>query len=76
MLINTGRGGLVDAKALTSALKIGKMGALGIDVYEEEEGLFFHDLSMAVIQDDVFARLQTFPNVLITVIKPFSRKKL
>ena len=66
MLINTGRGGLVDSPALISALKKGKIGALGIDVYEEEEGLFFHDLSTEIIQDDIFARLQTFPNVLIT----------
>lgn len=66
MLINTGRGGLVDTKALITALKTGKIGALGMDVYEEEEGLFFHDLSTTIIQDDVFARLQTFPNVLIT----------
>lgn len=75
MLINTGRGGLVDAKALIVALKTGKIGALGIDVYEEEEGLFFHDLSMAVIQDDVFARLQTFPNVLITGHQAFFTKE-
>lgn len=66
MLINTGRGGLVDSKALIAGLKTGKIGALGIDVYEEEEGLFFHDLSAAIIQDDVFIRLQTFLNVLIT----------
>lgn len=66
MLINTGRGGLVDTKALITALKTGKIGALGIDVYEEEENLFFQDLSTEIIQDDVFARLQTFPNVLIT----------
>ena len=66
MLINTGRGGLTDAKALIAALKSGKLGALGIDVYEEEEGLFFHDLSSEIIQDDTFVRLQTFPNVLIT----------
>ncbi|MFU8798066.1 MAG: NAD(P)-dependent oxidoreductase, partial [Gammaproteobacteria bacterium] len=66
MLINTGRGGLIDSKALISALKTHKIGALGIDVYEEEEGLFFHDLSTAIIQDDTFSRLQTFPNVLMT----------
>lgn len=66
MLINTGRGGLMDAKVLIHALKTKKIGALGMDVYEEEEGLFFHDLSTSIIQDDVFARLQTFPNVLIT----------
>lgn len=71
MLINTGRGGLVDAKALVEALKKLKIGALGMDVYEEEEGLFFRDLSMAIIQDDIFVRLQTFPNVLITSHQAF-----
>lgn len=66
MLINTSRGGLIDTVAVIRALKDGKLGSLGLDVYEEEEGLFFNDLSGAVIQDDVFARLLTFPNVLIT----------
>jgi D-lactate dehydrogenase len=66
MLINTGRGGLVNSKAVITALKTHKISALGIDVYEEEEGLFFHDLSTDIQQDDIFARLQTFPNVLIT----------
>jgi D-lactate dehydrogenase len=66
MLINTGRGGLIDSKAVIAALKTHKIGALGIDVYEEEENLFFHDLSTDILQDDIFARLQTFPNVLIT----------
>ena len=66
MLINTSRGGLVDTRAVIEALKTGKIGALGLDVYEEEEDLFFEDLSNTVIQDDVFARLLTFPNVLVT----------
>lgn len=66
MLINTGRGALIDSKAAISALKQGKIGYLGLDVYEEEEGLFFDDHSNSIIQDDVFARLTTFPNVLIT----------
>ncbi len=66
MLINTGRGGLVDTQALIAAMKTGRIGALGMDVYEEEEGMFFHDLSASIIQDDIFSRLQTFPNVLIT----------
>jgi D-lactate dehydrogenase len=66
MLINTSRGGLVDTPAVIAALKSGKIGALGLDVYEEEADLFFEDLSGTVIQDDVFARLLTFPNVLIT----------
>jgi D-lactate dehydrogenase len=66
MLINTSRGGLVDTVAVIEALKSGRIGALGLDVYEEEADLFFEDLSGTVIQDDVFARLLTFPNVLIT----------
>jgi D-lactate dehydrogenase len=66
MLINTSRGALVDARAAIEALKSGRLGHLGLDVYEEEEALFFEDLSGKVIHDDVFARLITFPNVLIT----------
>jgi len=66
MLINTSRGRLVDTGAVIGALKSGRIGALGLDVYEEEADLFFEDLSNTVIQDDVFARLLTFPNVLIT----------
>ena len=66
MLINTSRGGLLDTRAVIEGLKDGKIGHLGMDVYEEEENLFFQDLSDRVIQDDVFARLLTFPNVLIT----------
>ncbi len=66
MLINTSRGGLIDTRAVIDALKGGRVGALGLDVYEEEADLFFEDLSGSVIQDDVFARLLTFPNVLIT----------
>lgn len=66
MLINTGRGALIDTQAVIAALKSGKIGALGLDVYEEEADLFFEDLSNRVIQDDLFSRLLTFPNVLIT----------
>jgi D-lactate dehydrogenase len=66
MIINTGRGALLDTKAVTRALKSEKVGYLGLDVYEEEGDLFFEDLSDRVIQDDVFMRLLTFPNVLIT----------
>ncbi len=66
MLINTSRGGLVDTPAVIEALKSGHLGELGLDVYEEEAELFFEDLSSQVLQDDVFARLLTFPNVLIT----------
>lgn len=66
MLINTSRGGLLDTRAVIRGLKQGRIGYLGLDVYEEEEDLFFEDLSGSVLQDDVFARLLTFPNVLIT----------
>lgn len=66
MLINTSRGKLVDTRAVIEGLKSGKIGNLGLDVYEEEGDLFFADLSNHVIQDDTFMRLLTFPNVLIT----------
>lgn len=66
MIINTGRGALIDTRAVIDHLKSGRVGYLGLDVYEEEEDLFFEDLSNRVIQDDTFARLLTFPNVLIT----------
>jgi D-lactate dehydrogenase len=66
MLINTSRGALLDTAAIILALKSGKIRYLGLDVYEEEEDLFFEDLSDKVLQDDVFARLLTFPNVIIT----------
>jgi len=70
-LINTGRGALIDTKALIDALKKGKVGAAGLDVYEEEENVFFRDLSGLVLQDDVLARLLTFPNVVITSHQAF-----
>ncbi|HIK10470.1 MAG TPA: 2-hydroxyacid dehydrogenase [Oscillatoriaceae cyanobacterium M33_DOE_052] len=66
MLINTSRGALIDTQAAIAALKSGKIGYLGLDVYEQEEELFFENLSDRVITDDVFQRLLTFPNVLIT----------
>ena len=66
MLINTSRGALIDTRAVIQALKSGKIGYLGLDVYEEEAELFFEDLSTQMIQDDVFSRLLTFPNVIIT----------
>ena len=66
MIINTGRGALVETRALIKGLKRGKIGHVGLDVYEEESDLFFENLSDQIIQDDVFARLLTFPNVLIT----------
>lgn len=66
MLINTGRGALVDTRALIDGLKFGRVGYLGLDVYEEEGDLFFENHSDRILHDDVFARLLTFPNVLIT----------
>lgn len=66
MLINTSRGRLVDTVAVIEGLKRGRIGHLGLDVYEEEEGLFFRDYSDRVIHDDVFSRLLTFPNVIVT----------
>ena len=71
MLINTSRGGLIDTKAAIVALKKGKLGYLGIDVYEQEEKLFFHDLSEKIIEDDVIMRLLSFSNVLITAHQGF-----
>ncbi len=65
MLINTSRGGLIDTSAVITGLKSGRIGYLGLDVYEEES-LFFQDFSGYVIQDDVFARLMTFSNVIVT----------
>ncbi len=66
MLINTSRGGLVDTKSVVQGLKTGKIGYFGMDVYEEEAGLFFEDHSNDILQDDTVARLMTFQNVLIT----------
>ncbi|MGH7496969.1 MAG: 2-hydroxyacid dehydrogenase [bacterium] len=66
MLVNTSRGALIDTSAIIQALKFGRISALGLDVYEEEAGIFFEDLSNRLIQDDVLARLPTFPNVIIT----------
>ena len=66
MLLNTSRGAVIDTAAAIVALKSGRLGSLGIDVYEEEADLFFRDLSAEVLHDDVFARLLTFPNVLVT----------
>lgn len=70
-IINTGRGALIDSRALIGALKTGHVGAAGLDVYEEEEGVFFRDLSNTVLQDDVLARLLTFPTVLVTSHQAF-----
>ena len=71
MLINTSRGGLVDTRAVIDGLKQGRIGSLGLDVYEEEAELFFDDKSGTVIQDDLFMRLLTFPNVVVTAHQAF-----
>ncbi|MCU0857500.1 MAG: 2-hydroxyacid dehydrogenase [Pontiellaceae bacterium] len=71
MLINTSRGGLIQTQALIDALKNLKIGAAGLDVYEEEDGYFFEDWSGEVLTDDVLARLFTFPNVLVTAHQAF-----
>jgi D-lactate dehydrogenase len=71
ILINVSRGALIDTKALIEALKSGHLGGVGLDVYEEEEGVFFEDLSGQILHDDELARLLTFPNVLITAHQAF-----
>jgi D-lactate dehydrogenase len=71
MLVNTGRGALIDTAAVIDGLKSGQIGSLALDVYEEEARLFFEDRSGEIIDDDVFARLLTFPNVLITAHQAF-----
>jgi D-lactate dehydrogenase len=71
ILINVSRGALIDTAALIDGLKSGRLGGVALDVYEEEEGIFFEDLSGQVLQDDELARLLTFPNVLITAHQAF-----
>lgn len=71
MIINTSRGGLIDTAAVVVGLKNRKIGYLGLDVYELESELFFEDKSLEIIQDDLFQRLSTFPNVLITAHQGF-----
>jgi D-lactate dehydrogenase len=71
VLINTGRGALVDTRALVATLKSRRIGAVGLDVYEEEQGVFFNDLSQVGFDDDLLARLLTFPNVLVTAHQGF-----
>ncbi len=71
MLVNTGRGALVDTDAVLAALKTGQIGSVALDVYEEEGSLFFEDRSDEILDDDVFARLLTYPNVLITAHQAF-----
>ena len=71
MLINTSRGALIDTSAAIAGLKTGRIGYLGLDVYEQESTLFFNDLSENIIQDDEIMRLISFPNVLITAHQGF-----
>lgn len=71
ILINVSRGALIDTTALIEALKSGHLGGVALDVYEEEEGIFYEDLSSQVLHDDELARLLTFPNVLITSHQAF-----
>ena len=66
MLINTSRGGIIDTSSAIEGLKSGRIGFLGLDVYEEEDDIFFEDLSGSIIKDDIFTRLLSFPNVIIT----------
>jgi D-lactate dehydrogenase len=75
MLINTSRGAIVDTAAAVAGIKSGAIGHLGLDVYEEEASLFFDDKSDEVIRDDVFERLLTFPNVLVTGHQGFFTKE-
>lgn len=75
ILVNVSRGALVDTTAVIEALKSGQLGGMALDVYEEEEGIFFEDLSGQVLQDDELARLLTFPNVLITAHQAFLTKE-
>ena len=66
LLVNTSRGGLVDTEAAIEALKSGQLGGLALDVYEQEAGLFFRDLSSTIVTDDILQRLLAFPNVIVT----------
>lgn len=75
MLINTSRGALIDTTAVIQGLKSQRLGALGLDVYEQESDLFFEDLSNRIIQDDVFERLMTFHNVIVTGHQAFFTKE-
>jgi D-lactate dehydrogenase len=71
ILVNVSRGQLTDTAALIDALKSRRLGGVALDVYEEEEGVFFEDLSGQVLEDDVLARLLTFPNVIVTAHQAF-----
>ena len=71
MLINTARGGIVNTQSVIKGLKTGKIGSFGMDVYENEKGVFFYDLSQSILKDDTLALLTTFSNVLITAHQAF-----
>ncbi len=71
MLVNTGRGKLIDTKAVIEGLKNKKIGYIALDVYEQEENFFFEDLSNEIIEDDVLQRLVTFPNAIVTSHQAF-----
>ncbi|HUN02132.1 MAG TPA: NAD(P)-dependent oxidoreductase, partial [Niabella sp.] len=75
MLINTSRGGLLNTQDVIESLKARHLGYLGIDVYEQEAGIFFRDLSESIIEDDTISRLLTFPNVIITGHQGFFTKE-
>jgi len=75
MLINTSRGGLVDTRALIDGLKSKQIDSAGLDVYEEEAGIFFHDYSSHIMNDDVLARLMSFNNVVVTSHQAFLTKE-
>ena len=75
ILSNTSRGALIDSTALVDGLKSGKIGAVALDVYEEEDGVFYEDVSNEIVLDDVLSRLATFPNVLITSHMGFFTKE-
>ena len=75
IISNTSRGSLIDSAALIDGLKEGHIGAVALDVYEEEDGLFYEDVSNKIIQDDILSRLCTFPNVLITSHMGFFAKE-
>ncbi|MBT8222824.1 MAG: 2-hydroxyacid dehydrogenase, partial [Eudoraea sp.] len=75
MLINTSRGGLINTEDAIEALRSKKLGYLGIDVYEQEEGVFFHNLQETIIDDDTLALLTSFPNVLVTAHQAFFTKE-
>lgn len=75
MLINTSRGGLIDTQTVIEGLKSGVIGYLGIDVYEQEQDIFFKDLSESVMHDDLLSRLMSFPNVIITGHQGFFTKE-